>query len=159
MRDCMPVTHPNLSPAIHPSDSSVSSTATSPTLRPSDTATVSSAIYQSESRYPSIVPSLPSISSLPCIAAKFPLQTPPASGQQTPASSHFTNPLSPTLASNASSIGQSTNSFALISPALRPQMYREDQEATEALMMLNTDRRSWRTEEKRGMSVQDLLSG
>lgn len=69
--------------------------------------------------------------------------------------------------------------FALSSPALRPVI--DDQEATAALLMLNTDRRSWsemggssgssgsagnsagatsgsRSGSVRGMSVRDLLS-
>jgi hypothetical protein len=45
---------------------------------------------------------------------------------------------------------------SLTSPALGPQPDREDHEATEALLMLNTDRRTW---SGRGMSVRDLLSG
>ncbi|EAT85461.2 hypothetical protein SNOG_06810 [Parastagonospora nodorum SN15] len=47
--------------------------------------------------------------------------------------------------------------FSLTSPALKPQADREDHEATEALLMLNTDRRSWSG--ARGMSVKDMLSG
>lgn len=49
---------------------------------------------------------------------------------------------------------------ALTSPALLPQRYRDlDQEATAALLMLNTDRRNYgNSTGGRGMSVQDLLS-
>jgi hypothetical protein len=73
--------------------------------------------------------------------------------------------------------GGQSGSFALTSPAIPPM--QEDQEATAALLMLNTDRRSWSEKggtssvtgahgpEKtqtgsssgRGMSVKDLLSG
>jgi len=62
----------------------------------------------------------------------------------------------------------------LTSPAISPMQMPEDHEATAALLMLNTDRRTWsgeakakvpRTEGKgpsmgaggRGMSVKDLL--
>ena len=49
---------------------------------------------------------------------------------------------------------------ALTSPALLPQRDRDlDQEATAALLMLNTDRRDYRNSSGgRGMSVRDLLS-
>jgi hypothetical protein len=54
--------------------------------------------------------------------------------------------------------------FALTSPALRPiddgakegEREREDHEATAALLMLNSDRRSWTG---RALGVKDLLSG
>ncbi|KAK4953456.1 hypothetical protein LTR28_006455 [Elasticomyces elasticus] len=41
--------------------------------------------------------------------------------------------------------------------SLRP-LEADDHEATAALLMLNTDRRSWTAERGRGMSVKDLLS-
>lgn len=65
--------------------------------------------------------------------------------------------------------GPSYSSFLLTSPALGPQeggpanvkaLEQSDQEATAALLMLNTDRRSWSgSKGVRGMSVKDLLSG
>lgn len=65
--------------------------------------------------------------------------------------------------------GPSYSTFSLTSPALGPQdggpgsvkgMEQGDQEATAALLMLNTDRRSWSGPSGgRGMSVKDLLSG
>jgi len=61
---------------------------------------------------------------------------------------------------NGSLVDSAGPSSALTSPALRPQGHRDDQEATEALLMLNSaDRRSWSDIGKRGMSVKDLLSG
>ena len=62
--------------------------------------------------------------------------------------------------------GYSTNFAPLTNPALRPQaevMEKDDHEATAALLMLNTDRRSWSSSggnaNGRSMSVRDLLSG
>lgn len=47
---------------------------------------------------------------------------------------------------------------ALTSPALLPQRGDFDEEATAALLMLNTDRRGTISSGVRGMSVKDLLS-
>lgn len=65
--------------------------------------------------------------------------------------------------------GYSTNFAPLTSPALGPQrdtgLEKDDHEATAALLMLNTDRRSWSSAAGgngsggRSMSVRDLLSG
>jgi hypothetical protein len=63
--------------------------------------------------------------------------------------------------------GPGYSNFApLTSPALRPQSDgakptdKDDREATTALLMLNTDRRSWSGPTSgRSMSVKDLLSG
>jgi hypothetical protein len=62
--------------------------------------------------------------------------------------------------------GSGAQSFSLTSPMLRPEtgestaLGKDDHEATAALLMLNTDRRSWsRPSGGRGMSVKDLLSG
>lgn len=62
--------------------------------------------------------------------------------------------------------GYSTSFAPLTSPALRPQgepLEKDDHEATAALLMLNTDRRSWSSAggnvSARSMSVRDLLSG
>lgn len=53
----------------------------------------------------------------------------------------------------------STSFTSLTSPALRPQPDQEDHEASSALLMLNSDRRSWTAANGgRGMSVRDLLS-
>jgi len=67
----------------------------------------------------------------------------------------------------ASGPGGYRETFApLTSPALRPQtetLEKDDHEATAALLMLNTDRRSWSSTggnaSGRSMSVRDLLSG
>lgn len=61
---------------------------------------------------------------------------------------------SPALGPSAYNYG-SLNGSALTSPALAPQRDL-DQEATAALLMLNTDRRG--TQARGGMSVKDLLS-
>jgi hypothetical protein len=62
--------------------------------------------------------------------------------------------------------GYNTIFAPLTSPALRPQgdiLEKDDHEATAALLMLNTDRRSWSSTgvpvNGRSMSVKDLLSG
>jgi len=53
----------------------------------------------------------------------------------------------------------STSFTSLTSPALRPQPDQDDHEASSALLMLNSDRRSWTSANGgRGMSVRDLLS-
>jgi hypothetical protein len=69
---------------------------------------------------------------------------------------------SPAYEPQRKSSGPSFSSFKLTSPALRPQdpkgMEKDDHEATAALLMLNTDRRTWNGP-TRGMSVKDLLSG
>lgn len=50
-----------------------------------------------------------------------------------------------------------------LSDAARHQRERREQdldhEATAALLMLNSDRRSWKGKSVRGLSVNDLLSG
>jgi hypothetical protein len=151
----------NASPAIYPSDRSVQShsTTTSPNLYPSDarhySATASPAIHPSDPHHYSLASSIRSTVTSPSVQAS------PAFGGHTPSQSQFQNP----FAGNAS--GKAPASFALTSPALGPQTDREDHEATEALLMLNTDRRSWAEASKgakgegpnRGMSVKDLLSG
>lgn len=129
------------SPAIYPSDRSAynHSANPSPALLPSDPRHYSLA---SSVRSPSIHPS-------------------PAFNAQTPSASHFSNPFysGPPSTGPIPAPGSSHGlvPFALTSPALKPQADREDQEATEALLMLNTDRRSWSG--ARGMSVRELLSG
>lgn len=142
------------SPAIYPSDRSIHSTTTSPNLGPNDIRNYSAAIS------PALQPSDPHRFSLggSCIRSTV---TSPAFGGQTP-SQPFHNPFSATPPSHNSLSGPSHGAFSLTSPALGPQADREDHEATEALLMLNTDRRSWNGEKNaggRGMSVRDLLSG
>lgn len=74
---------------------------------------------------------------------------------------------SPAFEPQTQASGPAQTSFApLTSPALRPQgenskaMEKDDHEATAALLMLNTDRRSWSGPTSgRSMSVKDLLSG
>lgn len=142
------------SPAIYPSDRSIYSTTTSPALPPRDhqnyAATISPALQPSDPRHYSLASSIRSTATSPS------LQASPAFGGQTPSQAQFHNPF-PTAPSSKNSVsGPSGTSFALTSPALGPQADREDHEATEALLMLNTDRRSWNGG-GRGMSVKDLL--
>jgi hypothetical protein len=76
---------------------------------------------------------------------------------------------SPALEPQTQAGGPNYSSFSLTSPALGPQeggpgsvkaLEQVDHEATAALLMLNTDRRSWSgLKGGRGMSVKDLLSG
>ncbi|PSN72768.1 hypothetical protein BS50DRAFT_513604 [Corynespora cassiicola Philippines] len=143
------------SPAIYPSDRSVYSTTTSPNIHPGDarnySATMSPALQPSDPRHYSLASSIRSTATSPSIQAS------PAFGGQTPSQSHFQNPFSTAPSSKGSISGPAGANFALTSPALGPQADREDHEATEALLMLNTDRRSWNG--ARGMSVKDLLSG
>lgn len=148
------------SPAIYPSDRSIHSTTTSPNLGPNDIRNYSVAMS------PALQPSDPHRYSLggSCIrstATSPSIQPSPAFGGQTP-SQPFHNPFPAAPSSRDSISGPSSGAFALTSPALGPQADREDHEATEALLMLNTDRRSWNGEKNaggRGMSVRDLLSG
>lgn len=142
------------SPAICPSDRSVYSTTTSPALHPGDhrnySAAISPALQPSDPRHYSLASSIRSTATSPSIQAS------PAFGGHTPSQAQFHNPF-PTAPSSKNSIsGPSGGNFALTSPALGPQADREDHEATEALLMLNTDRRSW-NDGGRGMSVKDLL--
>lgn len=151
---------PNASPAIYPSDRSIHSSTTSPNLGPNDMRNYSAALS------PALQPSDPHRYSLggPGIrsTATSPSMHPwPAFGGQTP-SQPFQNPFPAAPSSRNSDSGTSGGVFALTSPALGPQADREDHEATEALLMLNTDRRSWsgvKNASGRGMSVRDLLSG
>ncbi|PVI08569.1 hypothetical protein DM02DRAFT_637297 [Periconia macrospinosa] len=151
---------PNASPAIYPSDRSIHSTTTSPNLGPNDIRNYSAAIS------PALQPSDPHRYSLggSCIrstATSPSIQPSPAFSGRTP-SQTFRNPFPAAPSSRKSVSGTSGGVFALTSPALGPQTDREDHEATEALLMLNTDRRSWNGEKNasgRGMSVRDLLSG
>ncbi|KAF2084425.1 hypothetical protein K490DRAFT_49076 [Saccharata proteae CBS 121410] len=71
---------------------------------------------------------------------------------------HSTHSTHPTPSPALYPLDRHHNIFApLTSPALRPVDCREDREATQALLMLNCDRRAWTG--GRGMSVRDLLSG
>lgn len=152
----------NASPAIYPSDRSVYSNTTSPALHPGDvqnySATMSPALQPSDPHHYSLSSSIRSTATSPQIHAS------PAFGAQPTAHAQFQNPF-PTAPSSKNSLsGPAGGSFALTSPALGPQADREDHEATEALLMLNTDRRSWHGGNGgqgggRGMSVKDLLAG
>jgi hypothetical protein len=152
----------NASPAIYPSDRSVHSTTTSPNIYPGDlrnySANISPALQPSDPHryhYSLGGSSIRSTVTSPCI------QPSPAFNGQTP-SQPFHNPFPSAPSSKNSISGSLVANFALTSPALAPQADREDHEATEALLMLNTDRRSWNGERNaggRGMSVRDLLSG
>lgn len=153
----------NASPAIYPSDRSVysHSTTTSPAIMPHDRAGQYSA-----NPSPALRPSDPHHYSLTSSSVRSAMASPsihpsPAFSAQTPTATLFSNPFhtgppstGPVAAPGSS---HSAAAFSLTSPALGPQADREDHEATEALLMLNTDRRSWTG--ARGMSVKDLLSG
>lgn len=152
----------NASPAIHPSDRSVYSTTTSPAIHPGDvqnySATMSPALQPSDPHHYSLSSSIRSTATSPLMQAS------PAFGGQTPSQAQFQNPFSRASSSKNSLSGPACGGFALTSPALGPQADREDHEATEALLMLNTDRRSWNGSVSghdggRGMSVKDLLTG
>jgi hypothetical protein len=142
------------SSAIYPSDRSVYSTTTSPNLQPGDhrnyVATISPALHPSDPHHYCIASSIRSTATSPSIQAS------PAFGGQTPSQALFQNPF-PTAPSSKNSLsGASGATFALTSPALGPQADQQDQEVTEALLMLNKDRRSVNAG-GRGMSVKDLL--
>ncbi|KAF2632148.1 hypothetical protein BU25DRAFT_454512 [Macroventuria anomochaeta] len=151
------------SPTIHPSDrGSVysHSTTTSPAMLPQDRN------YYSAHPSPALQPSDPHRYSLTSIASPSLTASPAFSAQasQTPSAAMFSNPFrtGPPSTGPVSAPGSAHGAapFALTSPALGPQADREDQIATEALMMLNSaDRRSWTGNGARGMSVKDLLSG
>lgn len=152
----------NASPTIYPSDRSVHShsTTTSSALIPQDHS------YYSAKASSALQPSDPHRYSLASSPVRSAVTSPsihpsPALSAHTPSAVHFYNPFhtGPPSTGPIAAPGSSHGSahFALTSPALGPQADREDQEATEALLMLNTDRRSWSG--ARGMSVQDLLSG
>ncbi|EMD61707.1 hypothetical protein GGP41_004297 [Bipolaris sorokiniana] len=153
----------NASPAICPSDRSVytHSTTTSPAIMPHDhnghySANPSPALRPSDPHHYSLAPS----SSHSTVTSPT-IHPSPAFSAHTPTATYFSNPFhtGPPSTGPVAAPGSSHGSahFSLTSPALKPQADREDQEATEALMMLNTDRRSWSG--ARGMSVKDLLSG
>lgn len=152
----------NASPAIYPSDRSAytHSTTTSPSILPHDrrySAGPSPALQASDPHHYSLASS----SSIRSTVTSPQLHPSPSLGNKTPSALQFSNafhsgpPSTGPMAAPGSAHGVAA--FALTSPLLGPQADREDQEATEALMMLNTDRRSWSS--ARGMSVKDLLSG
>lgn len=151
------------SPATYHSDrGSVysQSTNTSPAMRPQDRN------YYSAHLSPALQPSDPHRYSLTSLTSPSQTASPAFSAQasQTPSATMFSNPFHTGPPSTgpiaAPGSAHSTAPFALTSPALGPQADREDQIATEALMMLNSaDRRSWTGSSMRGMSVKDLLSG
>lgn len=151
------------SPAIHASDrGSVysHSTTTSPALHAQDRN------YYSAHPSPALQPSDPHRYSLASVASPSLTASPAFSAQasQTPSAAMFSNPFhsGPPSTGPIPAPGSAHGAvpFALTSPALGPQADREDQIATEALMMLNSaDRRSWSSKGARGMSVKELLSG
>lgn len=152
-----------VSPAIHPSDRGgvySQSTTTSPAMHPQDRN------FYSAHPSPALQPSDPHRYSLVSLTSSSLATLPELSAQasQTPSATVFRNPFhtEPQSTGHIAAPGSahSTASFALASPALRPQADREDQIATEALLMLNSaDRRSRSGIGARGMSVRDLLSG
>ncbi|KAH7080472.1 hypothetical protein BKA63DRAFT_531387 [Paraphoma chrysanthemicola] len=150
------------SPAIQPSDRSVysHSTTTSPAIMPHDHGRYSA------NPSPALRPSDPHHYSLTSSSIRSTVTSPsihpsPAFSAHTPSATLFSNPFrnGPPSTGPVAAPGSSHGvaSFLLTSPALGPMADREDAEATEALLMLNTDRRSWSG--ARGMSVKDLLSG
>jgi hypothetical protein len=147
------------SPAIYPSDRSVyssHSTTTSPAIMPQDRGHYSANIQLSDPhRYSLTSSTIRSAVTSPSIQAS------PVFSAHTPSATLFSNPFQSGPASTgpmaAPGSSHSAAAFTLTSPALGPQADREDHEATEALLMLNTDRRSWSG--ARGMSVKELLSG
>lgn len=151
------------SPALQPSDrGSVysQSNATSPAMLPQDRN------YYSAHPSPALQPSDPHRYSLASVASPSLTASPAFSAQasQTPSVAMFSNPFRTGPPSTgpvpAPGSAHGAANFSLTSPALGPQADREDQIATEALMMLNSaDRRSWSGKGARGMSVKDLLSG
>jgi hypothetical protein len=152
-------TNASRSPAIYPSDRSVyssHSTTTSPAIMPRDRGHYSASIQSSDPhRYSLTSSTIRSTVTSPSIQAS------PAFSAHTSSATLFSNPFQSGPASTgpraAPGSSHSAAAFTLTSPALGPQADREDHEATEALLMLNTDRRSWSG--ARGMSVKDLLSG
>jgi hypothetical protein len=148
----------NASPAIYPSDRSTYSysTTTSPAILPRNAGHYSASVQSSDPhRY-----SLASSTGRSTVNSPL-MQASPAFSAHTPSATLFSNPFqngpasTGPIAAPGSSHGAAP--FSLTSPMLEPQADREDHEATEALLMLNTDRRSWCG--GRGMSVKDLLSG
>ncbi|KAF2832818.1 hypothetical protein CC86DRAFT_399483 [Ophiobolus disseminans] len=128
------------SPAILPRDDRGHYSANpSPALQPSDPYhySLGSASIHSTITSPSIHPS-------------------PAFSAHTPSATLFSNPFhnGPPSTGPVAAPGSSHGAAPF---SLGPPADREDHEATEALLMLNTDRRSWSG--ARGMSVKDLLSG
>ncbi|KAG9186757.1 hypothetical protein G6011_09865 [Alternaria panax] len=157
------------SPAIYPSDKNTytHSTTTSPAVLPHDRNGSNSDGRYSANPSPALRPSDPHFYSLRRRSTVTSPSIHPNSAfsAHTPSATHFSNPFHnnnggpPSTGPVPAPPGSAHGSvhFALTSPALRPQADKEDQEATEALMMLNTDRRCWSG--GRGMSVKDLLSG
>jgi hypothetical protein len=146
------------SPAIYPSDRSTYSysTTTSPAILPRNAGHYSASVQSSDPhRYSLTSSTARSTVTSPSIQAS------PAFSAHTPSATLFSNPFQngPASTSSVAAPGSSNSAapFSLTSPLLAPQADREDHEATEALLMLNTDRRSWCG--GRGMSVRDLLSG
>jgi hypothetical protein len=151
-------TNPSPSPAIYPSDRSTYSysTTTSPAILPRNAGHYSASVQSSDPhRYSLTSSTVRSTVNSPLMQAS------PAFSAHTPSATLFSNPFQNGPASTGSLVApgssHSAPAFSLASPMLAPQADREDHEATEALLMLNTDRRSWCG--GRGMSVKDLLSG
>ncbi|KAF1915025.1 hypothetical protein BDU57DRAFT_539413 [Ampelomyces quisqualis] len=146
-------------PAMCPSDRSVysQSTTTSPAILPHDRGHNWASLHQSSDphRY-----SLASPTTTRSMVTSPSIHLSPVFSAYTPANV-FSNTIQSSFASTgpvaAPGSSHSAAAFSLTSPMLAPLADHEDHEATEALLMLNTDRRSWNG--ARGMSVKDLLSG
>lgn len=149
------------SPAIAPSDNGRFSAQASPALRAQDLQSRHRYPYasaQSANTSPALQPSDPhhySITASPAMQAVDARRLSFAS--YTPRGSTLP---SPAMGAHLSHQQSAPAHFSLTSPALQPQaddQAKEDHEATAALLMLNSDRRSW--SQARGMSVKELLSG
>ncbi|KAF2761647.1 hypothetical protein EJ05DRAFT_535017 [Pseudovirgaria hyperparasitica] len=157
MRHTFPPLPPSsaTSPILYANRSNPHSTTTSPNMVPTTDPrhySITSSI-RSTVTSPSILPS-PAFSSSGHTAPPF-----PPTGHST--SARFALLTSPALHPQTGNSVQSTNSNVNDhgKPGLqRDQRMSEDQEATAALLMLNSDRRNWHNG-ARGMSVRDLLSG
>lgn len=138
----MPTHHSaSTSPAIYPVDRTAAtySGQASPVIQPSDP------------RHYSITSSIRSTQTSPNIEPSPSIVASPTYSMRLPSISDFAS--------------ASATRFILTSPALKPiddgykkdaQREKEDQEATAALLMLNNDRRSWKS--GRALGVKDLLS-
>lgn len=157
-----PLFAPTISPSIEPSNKSINShsAATSPAIMAHNgarfTANLSPAVLPTDTPHYSLASS----SARSTVSSSIVYSSPNFSAQA-PSITRLTNPshnLPPNTGLNHTlSPSHGSAHFQLTSPVLSPQTDREDQEATAALLMLNTDRRCWNG--ARGISVKDLLSG
>ena len=160
-----PVSRPMSQPASEESDIEMSEVASLRSSARAQHRQHTGSINSLHSHASSISPAiLPSMHTSPALSSRLQPGYSLATNQSGYASSLPSPAFSPR---NSTSVGYST--FRLTSPAIegqtptadRPPITadRDDHEATAALLMLNTDRRSWSGQSGvRGMSVKDLLS-